>query len=119
MSRAITLYPLNDLVLKATLKEVVDGSLTATPLTTGTVSAFISETNASTATAFDASLTTTGEYVAASKAWRIAFDADALDPELLAPLVTAGAAFVIIEQSGGFRTAVPVLVADSRPATVG
>lgn len=115
----IMLYPLNDLVLKAKLKEVVDGSLTATPLTTGTVTAFLATSNSPTAVAADAALTGDCEHVAGG-AWRVAFDAADLDPALLDSLfgATPTACYCIIQQPGGIRTYVPLTYAASRPATV-
>lgn len=117
-TKTITISPLNDLVLKAKLKEVVAGSLTATPLTTGEVTAFLATSDAPTAAAADPALAATCEHVAGG-AWRIAFDAADLDPELLDGLFGAtNVAYCIIQQPGGFRTVVPLVYAASRPATI-
>lgn len=108
----------NDKILKVRLKEVADGSLTETPLTTGTVDAWLATTPGGDAA--DPSLVGSAEHISNGE-WRVAFDASVLDRTVLNGLfaATPTACYGVVTQPGGFRTYIPLTYRpEGRPATV-
>lgn len=108
----------NDKILKVRLKDVAEGSLTETPLTTGTVTAWIASTPDGDAA--DPSLVGACEHVSDGN-WRVAFDASMLDRTVLDGLfaATPSACYCVVKQPGGFRTYIPLTYRpEGRPATV-
>ncbi len=114
---APNLYPLNDFILKVKLKEVVAGSVSATPLTTGTVTGFLSTALTPTATAADASLVATCAHVSGGT-WRVSVDASLLTAALLNTHFASATPYLILQQADGFRTYVTLAYSASRAATV-
>lgn len=113
----INLYPLNDFGVTATLKAVDPATGKSVPLTTGTVSHFISTAYTPTATAADATLAGTATHVGDGK-WLISYDAAVLTPTLLATLFATATPYLIMQQTGTFRDYAPLVYVASRPATV-
>jgi hypothetical protein len=112
----INLYPLNDLSLLVTLKDVdVNGKIV--PLTTGPVPFFLSTANGPTATAADPSLAGNAVHTQ-NGVWLIQFDAPVLTYSLLNGLFAATPPYLIIQQSNGIRVYVPLTYVPARPATV-
>lgn len=114
----ITLYPLNDFLVKVSLRTVDSVTGIETPLTTGTVTAFLSTGNGPTATAADASLSVSATHIGKG-VWLIAIDAAVLTPTLLDPLFASATPYLIVQQTGGVRVYAAVTYTTSRPAQVG
>lgn len=119
------LNPGNDLVRTVLLESVDAGTGVTTPVTTGTVTAFLTATSASTATAADPSLTANGVYVGgangfAAGTWLFTIDGDTLDPDALdfATLFPAGVAYFIVERPGSIRVYEKLKVVDARAAVI-
>lgn len=115
----ITLYPSNDLAVTVTLEDIDSITGVKSPLTTGTVTAFIASSNSPTATAADPSLSVSAVHTnnPAGK-WLVFFDATVLAPGLLDTLFSAAVPYLIVEQSGGVRAYVEMEYVASRPGTV-
>lgn len=110
------LYPLNDLGFFAKLKDIHPTTGVVTPLTTGTVTCFLSVGKTSTSTAADPSLSVTAAHIADGK-WLIFFDATILTYALLNGLFASTPPYLIIQYPSGFRVYVPLTYVAERPAT--
>lgn len=115
----ITFYPLNDLAITVSLQDINPSTGAKTPLTTGTVRAFISSTYSPLATPADASLEVSATHLNnPAGTWLIFFDASVLTPGLLASLFVEDTPYLIVEQENGIRAYAEMLYMVSRPATV-
>lgn len=112
------LNPSNDLDLQVTLKTVNPTTQAVTPLTSGTVLAFLATSDSPTATAADPTLTTTCTYSSATKKWLVPFEGSALIPSLMASLFGSTPPFCIVTANAtDVRVALPgVYVASRAPA---
>lgn len=113
---AISLYPLNDLAVRVTLKVVDQTSGKVVPLTDGTVTAFLATSNSPTATAADPTLTTTGVNLNYGN-YLIGFDGSVLTPTLLASLFATVTPYLIIQQPNDIRVYAELAYTPSRPVT--
>lgn len=116
----IKLWPLNDLTTIVALQNVavVAGqSAKMVPDLTGPVSAFLALSILPTATVAEASLVATVTHVGKGN-WLIHFDATILLPALLASLFANAVPYIIIVQTNGTRSYVPLVYEASRLATV-
>lgn len=93
---AFELNPSNDLSLQVTLKTVDPDTQDILPLTEGTVLAFLATSDSPTATAADATLTTTCTYSTKKKKWLVPFQGSALTPSLLASLFASTPPWCIV-----------------------
>lgn len=114
----LTLYALNDFFVKTKLFAGNPATGAVTPLTAGTVTAFLTTSNGPTATAADAALSMTPVHLG-DGVWLIFFDAAVLTTTLLDPLFGSTPPFLIVQQPGGIRVYAPVTYATTRPALVG
>lgn len=114
----LTLYAANDFFVKAKLTTGSPTTGDVTPLTSGTVTAFLSTTNGPSAVAADPALSMAPTHLGGG-IWLIFFDAGVLTAPLLDPLFAASPPYLIVEQPGGVRVYASVTYAPSRPATVG
>lgn len=115
----ITMYPSNDLAITVTLQEIDAVTGVKGPLTTGTVTAFITTSTSPTATAADPSLSVEATHLnnPAGK-WLIFFDASLLTPALLDSLFSGTPPYLIVQQANGIRAYAPMEYVASRPATL-
>lgn len=114
----ITLYPLNDFFAKARLRSVNPATGVETPLTSGTVTAFLATSSGPTATAADPALSMSPVHLV-DGVWLIFFDAAVLTTALLDPLFGTSAPYLIVQQPGGVRVYTPVTYTTARPAELG
>lgn len=114
----ITLYPLNDFSVKVKLREINPTTGVVSPLTTGTVTAFLATSDAPTAGAADPALEMTPTHLGGG-VWLIFFDATVLTAALLATHFAATPPVLVVVQPGGIRTANAISYAAARPALVG
>lgn len=114
----IILYPDNDLVVKVRLRQASASTGAVTDLTSGTVTAFISLSNLTTATPADASLSVACTYSGSSGWWVVAFDATILTSTLLNTLFASAAPYLIVQQVGGIAGYAPMTYSPSRLMTV-
>lgn len=114
----LTLYPLNDFFAKAKLRTLDPATGVETPLTTGTVTAFLATSSGPAATAADAALSMSPVHLG-DGIWLIFFDATVLTTALLDPLFAAAPPYLIVQQPGGVRVYAPVTYTTARPALVG
>jgi hypothetical protein len=101
---ATYLYPLNDLALSVTLKEVSATTGAVTVLTTGTVTGFLATSSGPTATAADPSLVATCNYSSALGKWVVTIDAAILTASLLNTHFAAATPYLILQSASNFRT---------------
>lgn len=111
------LYPLNALVFSADLKQVSEETGELEPMTSGTVTGFIANSNSPTATAVDPTLTATCAHVGSGK-WRVEVAGDVLTAALLASAFATATPYLIIQEVGGFRVYVELDYDASRAARV-
>lgn len=118
----IKLHPLNKLAFIATLTDVDPATGDVEPLTTGAASAFLATSDLPTATAADPSLVASLVVHTANPAgdWLVVFDADDLDPTLLASLFGGvdDEAFAIVVVDDNVRAVVPLTYEATRTARV-
>ena len=103
--------PKNDCAFVVTLR-LVDDTGRYVNLSTGTLTAFLATSAASTATAADASLVGSVLYTGAGGRWLVRFDASILTPALLASLFETDTPYVIIEGENNVRFAIEAAYAD-------
>jgi len=96
------IYPLNDFAMFAKLKDINNTTGAVTPLTTGTVAAFISDASGPDAVTVDATLSTSAIHVAGGK-WLVFLDASVLTVELLDEHFAEATPYLIVQQADGFR----------------
>lgn len=113
----IPLYPLNDLDVLATLKDVDPVTGRVIPLTTGPVTAFISQSNAPTAVPADGALFVNAVNTGRGK-WLISFDAAVLSFTLLDPLFATTTPYLIVEMPGEIRVFAEMIYNPVRPVLV-
>jgi hypothetical protein len=116
----IVFYPANDRAFIVTLKTVDQDPNSATfgrviDLTSGTVTAFLSISNAPNATTADALLTITGQHLKKGK-WLLFWDGAVLTTTTLATLTNGG--YIIVVKPNGVRVYAPFTYSASRPATI-
>lgn len=109
------LYPLNDVALVVTLKEV-NAAGKQVPLETGVVTGFLAITDDPTATEADPTLLATVAYTGAGGKWKVTLDAGLLTPGLLASLFASATPYLILQLNGGFRVAIEMAYFETRPA---
>lgn len=114
----LTLFALNDFIVKTALRVVNSATGVETPLTTGTVTAFLATTYGPTAAAADPSLSVSATHTG-NGVWLICFAGSVLTPTLLDPLFGASTPYLIVQQPGGIRVYAPVTYVPARPALVG
>jgi hypothetical protein len=107
--------PLNDFVASVTIMDV-DSAGVETPVTTGTVTAFLATSRASDATAADPSLSVSASYSGADGVWLIRFDAATLTLSLLESLFTPESTYLIVQLAGAVRVWKKLRYLPSRPA---
>ncbi len=112
---ATSLYPLNDLGLFVKLKDINATTGVVTPLTTGTVTAFLATTNTPAATAADPSLSVSATHISNGK-WLVFFDAAVLTASLLATHFASNTPYLIMEYANGFRVYHEMAYSASREA---
>lgn len=110
----IALNPYNDLTLLVTLKTVTLASGVITPVSSGTVAAFLATSNSPTATVADPTLNATCTYTGSLGRWTIAWDGAVLTPTLAATITYA----IITLNATDIRVAVALTYGASRAATV-
>lgn len=113
---ATELSPLNDLAFFAKLQQVSTSTGAKTPLTSGTVTAFLATSNAADATAADASLSVSAVHVTGGK-WLVFFDASVLTLTLLETHFASVTPYLIIEQEDGFRVYHELEYSEAKAAT--
>lgn len=114
----LCLYPLNTFYAKVALRTIDPSTGVETPLTTGTVTAFLSTSYAANAAAADPALSVSATHIAKG-VWLIAIPGSVLTPTLLDPLFAAATPYLIVQQPGGIRVYAPVTYTPARPALVG
>jgi hypothetical protein len=114
----LTLYALNDFFVKTKLFAGNPTTGAVTPLTAGTVTAFLATSNTASATAADPALSMSPTHLG-DGVWLIFFDAAVLTTALLDPLFGSTPPYLIIQQPGGLRVYAPVTYTTARPALVG
>lgn len=108
----------NDFIIKVKLYEVASGAITRSALTTGTVTGFLSTSNASDATAADASLVATISHVSDGW-WRVSIDASVLTQTLMdTNFASPASCYLIITQSNNFRRYIELEYSDALEAPV-
>ncbi len=115
---AFNLFPSNDITLVTPLSTVDPTTQQVTPLTSGTVQAFLATSNLPTATAADASLITTCSYSAQTRKWLIPFNGAVLTPSLLDGLFAANptACYCIVTaNSTDIRAVIELVYVATRP----
>lgn len=117
----ITFYPGNDKGLLVRLKTVDRDPNSATfghviPLTSGTVTAFLSVSNAPNSTTADSLLTISAQHVSKGK-WLLFWDGAFITTATMATLTSGG--FIIVVKPNGVRVYAPLLYSASRPAVLG
>lgn len=98
-----TLYPLNDFCVIVRLQKINQSTGERTPLTSGTVTAFLATSEAPTATPAHATLEMTPVHIENGK-WLVFFDASVLTAALLASLFSGTPPFLIVQETYGTRT---------------
>lgn len=96
------LYPLNDFATFVKLKDISPTTGVVTPLTTGTVTAFLATSFGPTAVAADATLQTTAVHVGNGK-WLVFLDAAVLTAALLNSKFASTPPYLIVQYAGGLR----------------
>lgn len=112
---ATALVPLNDLAFFVKLQEVSTSTGAKSPLTTGTVTAFLATSNAADAIAADPTLSVSATHISGGK-WLVFFDASVLTLSLLEGLFAAVTPYLIVQQSNGFRVYEELVYSESREA---
>jgi len=113
------LNPLNDLAFLVTIKVTDDGG-SSTPLAANaTGTAFLATSNASTATAADATLVVAPLYTGKPGRFLVRFDATLLTSTLLATLFAAETPWCIVTFPGDIRVAVELMYEDALVVAVG
>lgn len=112
---AISLYPLNDLVVKVTLKAVDPTTGRIVPVSGDTVIGFIATSNSPTAIAADPSLSVTANSIGGG-VYLVAFDASILTPTLLATLFTTVTPYLIVQDTNNIRVYSQMVYTASRAA---
>jgi hypothetical protein len=115
------IYPGNDKTFQVgPLSYYPAGTVTKTPLITGTMTGFLATTDGDTETAADPSLVPTCVHVTGDETglWRVDFDDAVLDPAVTDPLfaATPTACFLILIHDSGLRFVVPLVYTPARPA---
>lgn len=113
-----TLYPLNDFAKYVKLKDISSTTGVVTPLTTGTVTAFLSTGNTPSATAADPTLSMSAVHQSNGK-WLVFFDASVLTDSLLQTNFASAAPYLILEYANGFRVYFTGEYSETRAGTVG
>lgn len=109
-----TLYPLNDFAKYVKLRDISSVTGIVSPLTTGTVTAFLSTGNTPSATAADPSLSMPAVHQSAGK-WLVFFDASVLTDALLQTHFANTPPYLIIEYANGFRVYFTGEYSETRP----
>lgn len=107
------LFPLNDFAFKIALKEIDSLTGVKRPLTTGTVTGFLSTGSDYSATAADATLVCTLVHLGGGS-WLVFMDASILIGSLLNGLFASTPPNFITVQTGGVRTFTPCVYAAAR-----
>lgn len=115
---AIPLYALNDLAIKTKLKVINPTTGVVSPLTSGTVTAFLATTNTASAVAAAPALTMSPTHLGGG-VWLIFFDGAVLTTALLDPIFGSVAPYLIVQQPGDVRVYAALSYATTRPALVG
>lgn len=113
------LSPKNDLVLYVRLVKEADDVAREVEYTDadGQAQAFISASNADTAEPLAPGLTVDGEYLAASRCWRFAWDRTIMTSAVLVPAFGAGATpYIMIDQPGNAWVHVPCVFTPAKAA---
>jgi hypothetical protein len=113
----IPIYPYNDLIVSATIMDISSAGV-ETPVTSGTVTAFLATSHASDATTADATLSVSAVYTGAGGVWIATIDATALTLALLDSLFASATPYLIFQKSGAVRAYAKCRYVSSRPATV-
>lgn len=109
--------PKNDCAFLVTLR-LVDDTGRYTNLSTGTLTAFLATSDASTATAADNSLVGSVVYTGAGGRWLVRFDASILTSALLASLFASTTPYIIIEGENNVRFAIEAAYSDTKRVEV-
>ena len=114
----MTIHALNDFAVKAKLRTMNPTTGVIGPLTSGTVTAFLSTTNTAAATAADAALSMTPTHMG-DGVWLIFFDAAVLTTALLDTHFASTPPYLIVQQTGELRAYALLSYVAARPAMVG
>ena len=117
------LAPANDFGLIANLEDFDRATGVKGPLTSGSVTAFISLSNSATATAANGALSMSAVYVGAQAGrhagdWLIFWDATVLTFALLDPLFAAATPYLIVSYPAGIRVYAQLAYMQTKPAVV-
>lgn len=112
----IGLYPDNDLVLEFNIRKVNTTTGKSEPVTSGTVTAFLSDSSQANATAADATLEVTPVHVGNGR-WLATWQATALTRSLLGSKFAAATPYAHCVVSGDVRRYVQLAYSTSAPAS--
>ena len=115
-----TISPANDYVEYILLEDTDPETGVVGPVTSGTITGFLSTSNSSTATAIDPSLSVTGVYVGGANnydagTWMFIIDATVITAALIGG---KGTIFFIVQKPGAVRVYRKLKVLDARPAEI-
>lgn len=112
-----SIYPLNDFAMFVKLYDINSTTGAKTPLTSGSVTAFLATTNTPTATSADPSLSVSCVHVGSGK-WLVFFDASLLTASLMDSLFGSTPPFLIVQYPDGVRAYIELEYQASRPGTI-
>lgn len=122
----ITISPLNDVVIKVRLSNVVAGTIT--PITAGTVVGFLATSYDPAATAADVTLQANLTYIGGNSdglggtheldAWQFTLDAAVMTIALLDSLFLTTQPYLIVQKTSDRRVYVPLKYSRSQPAAL-
>ena len=120
MAATKTISPGNDYEDFILLEETDATTGVVGPVTSGTITGFLSKSNSSTATAIDPTLSVSGVYVGGANGydagtWMFIIDATAITSDLIG---TSGTIFFIVQKAGAVRVYRKLKVVDARPAEI-
>lgn len=117
MADPVKLYPLNDLALTVKLQDINPATGVKSPLTVGTVTAFLATSDSPTAVAADGTLSMSATHIGSGK-WLVFFDATVLTPALLATHFASTPPVLIVVYPSGIRAYLTLEYQPSRPGTL-
>ena len=117
----LTLSPNNPFAVQVGLQDLDPATGTRVPVTAGTVTGFLSTSNAPEATAADPSLSVSATYigtVANVGMWLVTIASAVLTTALLDPLFLETPPVLIVQKTNGVRAWAPVVYSRTRAAVV-